>query len=48
MRALPLELEQRIALLEEEQNQGADFDTATWFWLIILGVIIPVAVAVWG
>ena len=29
MRALPLELEQRIALLEEQQNQGADFDTSS-------------------
>ncbi|AHZ77150.1 MULTISPECIES: hypothetical protein [Pseudomonas] len=48
MRALPLELERRISLLEQEHNQGADFDATAWFWLIVLGVILPVAVAVWG
>ncbi|WP_437883319.1 hypothetical protein [Pseudomonas sp. LRF_L74] len=48
MRALPIELEKRISLLEQEQNQGADFDSNTWIWLIALGVVFPVAIAVWG
>ncbi|HEJ2935043.1 hypothetical protein [Pseudomonas aeruginosa] len=48
MRALPVELERRISLLEQEQNQGADFDGPTWCWMIALGVLLPVAVALWG
>ncbi|MBH3470572.1 hypothetical protein [Pseudomonas putida] len=48
MRALPIELERRISLLEQEQNQGSDFDAVSWFWLIALGVVFPAAVAAWG
>ncbi|HIE4271992.1 TPA: hypothetical protein ACXM68_001135 [Pseudomonas aeruginosa] len=48
MRALPVELERRIALLAKEENQGADLDGITWFWIILLGAIFPLAIAVWG
>ncbi|HDS1765452.1 hypothetical protein LU674_017530 [Pseudomonas alloputida] len=48
MRALPIELERRISLLEQEQNQGSDFDSVAWFWLVALGVVFPAAVAAWG
>ena len=42
------ELERRIRLLEDPSNQGAEFDTASWIWLIVLGIVLPAAVFVWG
>ena len=39
---LPAELEERIAALESEREVGADFDARSWFWLIVLGVLVPV------
>jgi hypothetical protein len=39
---LPAELEERIAALEAQREVGADFDAVSWFWLIVLGVLLPV------
>jgi hypothetical protein len=44
----PPELEARIAALEDPANQGSDFDTASWAWLIALGIAVPVALLIWG
>ena len=38
--ALPADLETRIAAFESTPPRG-DFDTASWFWMILLGVAIP-------
>jgi len=38
--ALPPQLEARIAAIENAAPT-ADFDTASWFWMILLGVAIP-------
>ena len=38
--ALPADLETRIAAFERAAPPG-DFDTASWFWMILLGVEIP-------
>jgi hypothetical protein len=38
--ALPHELEARIAALENAAPRPV-FDAASWFWLILLGVAIP-------
>jgi len=38
--ALPADLETRIAAFESAAPPG-DFDTASWFWMILLGVAIP-------
>jgi hypothetical protein len=38
--ALPAELEARIAALENTAPRPV-FDAASWFWLILLGVAIP-------
>jgi hypothetical protein len=39
-RALPPELERRIALLEQGES-GADFDAASWAWMILFGIVLP-------
>jgi hypothetical protein len=45
---LPPELEERITALEDPACQGADFDGVSWVWLILLGVLVPLALLVWG
>jgi len=45
---LPPELQERITALEDPTRQGSDFDAVSWFWLILLGVVVPVALLVWG
>ncbi|HVO03998.1 MAG TPA: hypothetical protein VMT54_17500 [Candidatus Cybelea sp.] len=45
---IPAELERRISLLENPANQGEDFDGASWFWLIVLGLVLPVAILIVG
>jgi hypothetical protein len=39
--AAPADLEQRLAALERGHGCGEDFDRASWFWLVLLGVVIP-------
>jgi hypothetical protein len=46
--SIPAELERRIRLLERPENQGEDFDGASWFWLIALGLVLPVVVLIIG
>lgn len=41
------ELERRVRRLEA-QDCGADFDGMAWFWLIALGVIVPVVLLLMG
>jgi len=43
---LPAELERRIKLLENPENQGRDYDAAAWIVLIALGVVLPI-VSLW-
>lgn len=45
---LPPGLEERVTALEDPSRQGSDFDTLSWVWLILLGVVLPVALLVWG
>ena len=45
--ALPAELEARIALLECAADDE-DFDTASWFWMLLLGLVLPAAVIALG
>lgn len=45
---LPPELERRIAELENPANQGEGFQTIDWIWLLLLGVIGPVLLLIWG
>ncbi len=42
------DLERRIAELETEANQGAGFTGIDWMWLILLGVVGPVLLLIWG
>ena len=37
---LPPDLEARIAALEKSAAT-ADFDSASWFWMILLGLVLP-------
>jgi hypothetical protein len=50
MQKLPDELEKRLQTLADESGQGADFDLASWFWLLLLGLAGPIAliIAGWG
>lgn len=42
------ELERRVAALEAGADEGSDFDARSWFWLLLLGVLGPAALLVWG
>ncbi len=44
----PPELEARIRVLEDPANQGGEFDRQSWIWLLLLGVVLPAIVFVWG
>ena len=44
---IPAELERRISALESG-GEGEDFDGTSWFWLIVLGIALPVAALVLG
>jgi hypothetical protein len=45
---LPPELQERITALEDPAQQGSDFDVVSWVWLILLGVIVPFGLLLWG
>ncbi len=45
---LPPELERRILELENPENQGEGFTGMDWVWLMVLGVIGPVLLLMWG
>jgi len=42
------ELERRLAILEDPNNQGEDFGTVDWVWLFVLGVGFPAVLLIWG
>jgi hypothetical protein len=42
------ELERRLAAIESGAEAGSDFDAASWVWMILLGVALPVALLIWG
>lgn len=44
---LPAELERRIRALETG-GEGEDFDGSSWFWLIVLGIVLPVLALIVG
>src|SRR6266403_3368146 len=48
MQELPDELERRLQALSDESAQGADFDPASWFWLLLLGLAGPIALIIAG
>ena len=45
--ALPAELEARIAAIERAAP-GPDFGRAGWFWMLLLGVAIPMVLLIAG
>ncbi len=42
------ELERRVAALEAGSETGSDFDSASWVWLIVFGIVGPAALLLWG
>lgn len=42
------ELERRVVALESGTDAGSDFDAASWFWMVLLGIVGPAALLVWG
>jgi hypothetical protein len=44
----PPDLEERITALESQAECGDDFDPFSWWWLIILGVLIPIGLILIG
>jgi hypothetical protein len=44
---LPPELEARIAALERAEPRP-DFDAASWVWMVLLGLALPVALLILG
>jgi hypothetical protein len=45
--SLPPELARRIEVLEQEPP-GPDFDPASWMWLALLGLVLPLGLLVIG
>ena len=45
---LPPGLKERIAALEDRARQGSEFDAASWAWLILLGIVVPLVLLIWG
>ncbi|WP_303979331.1 hypothetical protein [Dongia mobilis] len=45
---IPAELERRIRALESPSGQGEDFDGSSWFWLLFLGVALPILALIIG
>ena len=45
---LPPDLEARIVALEAVSGQTKDFDARSWAWLVLLGVILPIALLLIG
>ena len=41
MQALPAELEARLAALETG-TEHSDFDSLSWFWMLLIGIAIPI------
>lgn len=37
----PASLDERLAALESGRGLGEDFDARSWFWLVLLGVVVP-------
>jgi hypothetical protein len=46
--SIPAELERRLRLLENPANQGEDFDGGSRFWLLALGLALPVVILIIG
>jgi hypothetical protein len=44
----PAELERRIKELETGAQTGTDFDLASWCWIIVLGIVLPISLLLWG
>jgi hypothetical protein len=44
---MPPDLEARIAAFERAAPPG-DFDSASWFWIILLGVALPLVLLAVG
>ena len=45
--ALPPELEARIAALESMASR-ADFDRSSWFWMVLIGILVPILLLIIG
>ena len=45
---LPPDLEARIVALEAVSGRTKDFDARSWAWLVLLGVILPIALLIIG
>lgn len=48
MTELHPELERRIRALDNPSEQGAGFTARDWFWLLVLGVLLPAAILFLG
>lgn len=46
--ALHPELERRLAVLEKPENQGTGFGVIDWVWLVVLGMVGPALLLLWG
>ncbi|MBS0614673.1 MAG: hypothetical protein JSS24_16005 [Proteobacteria bacterium] len=42
------DLETRLNALAAGEQQGEDFDARSWFWLVMLGMVIPALLLVIG
>ena len=45
---VPPDLDARIIELEAMSGETKDFDARSWAWLVLLGVIVPIALVIIG
>jgi hypothetical protein len=45
--SIPPELEARLAALEREASR-TDFDSVSWFWMLVFGIAVPLVLLVVG
>ncbi len=42
------ELDRRLAAIESGAEAGSDFDAVSWVWMLLLGVVLPLVLLIWG
>jgi hypothetical protein len=43
-----LTTEERLEAITYPENQGGDLSTRDYVWYVLLGVVFPVAILIWG
>lgn len=45
---LPPELARRLEVIARQGRDAGEFDVRSWIWLVLLGLVVPAALLLWG